>query len=393
MKLRTFLTTIAMLCMALAAAAQGNTIIVNNAAELVNALGSDRTIVIATNQPLNITEAIDQRVGEGTLPEGETYYDPVTAAAITAQVTYASNSDGNTLQVRGCNNLTIRSARGRATLLATPRYANVLEFIHCNNVLLENIIMGHTQDGYCDKGVLELDGCNHVTINDCDLFGCGTEGFVIEACNDVTVNRTTVHDCTYYTMHIVRSNQVRFNDCIFRDNREFSQLCINGCDDINFTGCLFDNLQGPLFALNDYTNFYSCTFRRCQMQPIDSEFGPQGFAVLAFCTQLPDDAPATIHVKKPTLSPGLWTDGTHRYRVTQADPYRYTFTSLDNPDQVFALNCISVAANEYILAPQYPYENFAGRLVADAGRIGAVDYVRILDDGGALLQSFKRIGR
>ena len=164
-------------------------------------------------------------------------------------------------------------------------------------------------------------------------------------------------------------------------------------DDINFTGCLFDNLQGPLFALNDYTNFYSCTFRKCQMQPIDSEFGPQGFAVLAFCTQLPDDAPATIHVKKPTLSPGLWTDGTHRYRVTQADPYRYTFTSLDNPDQVFALNCISVAANEYILAPQYPYENFAGRLVADAGRIGAVDYVRILDDGGALLQSFKRIGR
>ena len=212
MKLRTFLTTIAMLCMALAAAAQGNTIIVNNAAELVNALGSDRTIVIATNQPLNITEAIDQRVGEGTLPEGETYYDPVTAAAITAQVTYASNTDGNTLQVRGCNNLTIRSARGNATLLATPRYANVLEFIHCNNVLLENIIMGHTQDGYCDKGVLELDGCNHVTINDCDLFGCGTEGFVIEACNDVTVNRTTVHDCTYYTMHIVRSNQVRFND-------------------------------------------------------------------------------------------------------------------------------------------------------------------------------------
>ena len=101
MKLRTFLTTIAMLCMALAAAAQGNTIIVNNAAELVNALGSDRTIVIATNQPLNITEAIDQRVGEGTLPEGETYYDPVTAAAITAQVTYASNSDGNTLQIQG----------------------------------------------------------------------------------------------------------------------------------------------------------------------------------------------------------------------------------------------------------------------------------------------------
>ncbi len=392
MKLKTYITTLAVLCLALEAMAQRNTITVSTAAELVNALGPDRTIVIATDQPLNITEAVDQRVGEGTLPEGETYFSPESAAGVTAHVTYASNTDGNTLQVRGCDNLTIRSARGRATLLATPRYANVLEFIGCNNLKLENLVMGHTQDGYCDKGVLELDDCKHVTINDCDLFGCGTEGFVIDCCSDVTINRTTVHDCTYFTMHVSRSNQVRFNDCIFRDNRKYEQLCINSSDDIVFTGCLFDNLQGPLFALDDYINFYSCSFRKCQMQPIDEEFGPQGFAVLAFCTQLPDEAPAAISVQKPTLRTGLWSDGKRRYRVTQADAYRYVFTPVDAPQEAFALNCISVKANEYITAPVFPGENM-GRLVADVGRNGAADYVRIQDDGGALQQSFSYIGR
>nr|WP_316619029.1 right-handed parallel beta-helix repeat-containing protein [uncultured Ruminococcus sp.] len=220
MKLKTYITALAMLCITLQASAQHNTITVSTAAQFVEALGPDRTIIIATDQPLNITEAIDQKVAEGTLPEGETYYTPEAPVSATAQVTYASNTDGNTLQVRGCNHLTIRSARGRATLLATPRYANVLEFIDCNDLTLENLVMGHTQDGYCDKGVLELDRCNHVTINDCDLYGCGTEGFVIDGCHNVTVNRTTVHDCTYYTMHVVRSNLVRFNDCIFRDNKE-----------------------------------------------------------------------------------------------------------------------------------------------------------------------------
>lgn len=392
MKLKTYIAALAMLCITLQASAQHNTITVSTAAQFVEALGPDRTIIIATDQPLNITEAIDQKVAEGTLPEGETYYTPEAPVSTTAQVTYASNTDGNTLQVRGCNHLTIRSARGRATLLATPRYANVLEFIDCNDLTLENLVMGHTQDGYCDKGVLELDRCNHVTINDCDLYGCGTEGFVIDGCHNVTVNRTTVHDCTYYTMHVVRSNLVRFNDCIFRDNRKFDQLCISNSRDVDFTGCLFDNLQGPLFALNDYVDFFCCTFRKCQMQPIDSEYGPQGYAVLAYCTQLPDDSPATINVKKPAIRPGLWTDGKHQYHVTQADAYRYVFTPTDQPDNAFALNCISVEANDYILAPQSPNESFS-RLVADAGRNGAADYVRLLDDGGTLLHSFKRIGR
>lgn len=392
MKLKTYISTLALLCLAFQASAQGNTITVSTAAQFVDALGPDRTIVIATDQPLNITEAIDQKAAEGTLPLGETYYTPSEPLTTAPQVTYAPNTDGNTLQVRGCDRLTIRSAKGRATLLATPRYANVMEFIDCNDLKLENLVMGHTEDGYCDKGVLELDRCNRVTINDCDFYGCGTEGFVFDGCLDVTVNRTTVHDCTYYTMHVARSNRVRFNDCIFRDNRKYDQLCINTSDDVIFTGCLFDNLQGPLFALDDYVNFYCCTFKKCEMEPIDSEFGPQGFAVLAYCKQLPDDAPSTIKVKKPAIRPGLWTDGKQQYRVTMADAYRYVFTPIDEPDKAFALNCISVEVNDYIMAPVSANEDVS-RLVADVGRNGAADYVRLLDDGGTLLYSFKRIGR
>ena len=72
MKLKTYISTLAMLCLTFQASAQGNTITVSTAAQFIDALGPDRTIVIATDQPLNITEAIDQKVAEGTLALGET---------------------------------------------------------------------------------------------------------------------------------------------------------------------------------------------------------------------------------------------------------------------------------------------------------------------------------
>lgn len=393
MKLKTISLLLACTCAVLAAGAQSATVRVSTATELINALGPDRTIVIDATQPLNVTEALNQMVAEGSIAEGETYYDPLTADRIGHHVTYASNTDGNTLQVRGCKGLTIRAAKGRVTLLATPRYANVLEFIHCEDLRLENLIMGHTQEGYCDKGVLELDGCTHVTINDCDLFGCGTEGFSMEGCNNVTVNRCTVHDCTYYTMHILGCRQVRFNDCVFRDNQEFEQLQIANVSDVTFTACVFDNLQGPLFKnVRDYVNFYSCTFRNCEMEDIMSDFEPQGYAILAYCTIDNSARPlTTADTKKPAIRPGYWTDGKHKFRVTKTDDYHYVFTALDGPEEMFGLNCISVSANEYILAPEYPFiDGGYPRYVVDVGRNGAADYVRIKDDGGALLRSFTR---
>lgn len=381
--------------LALGASAAVKTITVKNAHDFIKALGPDRTILIASGKTLNITDELEKMIASGEIKEGPTYYGMEQEGTVTDRLTYCSQFDGNGLQVRGCSGLTIKGKGGGATLLASPRYVNVLEFIECNGISLENIVMGHTDGGYCDKGVVEFAGCDDVAINMCDFFGCGTEGFVFQSCNRVTVNNSCVHDCTYYTMHISSCKQVRFNDCTFRKNMEFSQINIQNSEDIDFTGCLFDCLEGELFDLDKYYGFYNCTFRNCSISPIDADhtFFPYGYAILGYCTTLFGSTQALAGATHPTIKTGIWTDGATTYRVTQSDPYRYVFTSTEGNGEVFAVNCLSADQNDYICAPEYPFSSSYGRYCADVHNDGKRDYIRILDDGHTLIKSFVYNGK
>ena len=367
----------------------GKTITVKNAKDFIKALGSDRTIVISSSKPLNITDALEDMIAKGEIAEGETYYGMSEGfASGENNVTFASNTDGNGLQVRNCHNLTIKGKGKAATLLASPRYVNVIEFFDCSDITMENVIMGHTNGGYCDKGVIEFSGCNNVLMNDCDMFGCGTEGIVLNQSNRVTVNRSVIHDCTYHTMHVRDCRQVRFNDCIFRNNMEFDQINIGNTKDIVFTGCVFDSLDGPLFNMDDYHYFYSCAFRNCALEPVRYDWYTQGNAILVFCTYQTGGEPlTTAHAMKPTLQEGIWTDGAKTYTVSKADDYRYVFASTDEED-VFAINAVSVPKNEYMTNDEWPYENHLGHLSVSVKRIEGQDFVQILDDGHQLIKSF-----
>lgn len=396
MKLRFLAVMMAIAGIALGASAGSKTITVKTAHDFVKAIGPDRTIVIASKTPLNITDELEKMIATGEIQRGPTYYGMEIEDMVADCLTYCSQFDGNGLQVRGCNNLTIKGkGKNGATLLASPRYVNVMEFINCDNLNLENITMGHTEGGYCDKGVIEIDGSNDVVINNCDFFGCGTEGFVFEECNRVTVNNSCVHDCTYYTMHLKGCNQVRFNDCTFRNNMEFSQINISVCESVTFTGCLFDNLDGELFNLDDYHSFYCCTFRNCKIDPIapDHNFFPNGNAVLGYCSTIFGEATASAGAEKPSIKLGLWTDGAKTFNVTCADPYRYLFTPVNGDGEIFAVNCISVSDNDYICEPEYPHETAYGRLCVDVAKDGKREYVRIKDDGGELIKSFFYLGK
>ena len=64
--------------------------------------------------------------------------------------------------------------RGQVSILARPRYAEVLSFSGCWDLRLENLTLGHTtQPGGCASGVLNLSDCENVSVEDCRLFGCG----------------------------------------------------------------------------------------------------------------------------------------------------------------------------------------------------------------------------
>lgn len=199
-------------------------------------------------------------------------------------VFYSSNTDGCGLEIRNCPGLTIKAKKaGSAVLLVRPRYVDVICFAKCNGLKLEGLTLGHTFEGTCDRGVLTLNSCEGVEINDCDLFGCGTEGFIFDYSKDINVNRSRVHDCSYHTLHITGCENVKFNECQFYRNRDFGQLNVYSSTGVNFLSCSFKDLKGELFNLQSKTNFVKCTFKNCKMQPITSSFANHGNAILQNC--------------------------------------------------------------------------------------------------------------
>lgn len=405
--------------------AQGETITVRTAEEFLNAIGPDRTILIDAKAPLNLTTAINYLVSIGKVDKGATYYDPFNELGIPdvdpddpgnrdfksvgmeymqqtpsdekfktkedgvklEYVTASDHFDGLCVQIRNCPNLTIRSKKGLATLIAMPRYVDVLEFVECHGLVLDHLVLGHTDEGYCDMGVLGLEGCQNVRINDCDLYGCGTEGFILEYCHNVIVNRSNIHDCTYHTMHVSKSDLIRFNDCKFYNNREFTQINTTAADGLMFVGCTFDNLKGHLFGMDDYCHFVQCVFRNCEMDVVKSNFEPQEFAILRHCTTIFGDTPIPdMKVMKPKFKLGRWTDGKQIYTASQMDDYSIILSAPDGTG--FGIQCMHAVDNEYEMFNAPDLMNNIGIMgIEVAFNEEGQNFIRILDDGQELIKS------
>ncbi|MCF0219666.1 MAG: right-handed parallel beta-helix repeat-containing protein [Muribaculaceae bacterium] len=244
--------------------ASAETINVRTAEEFVKALGPDRTIAIDTETPLVITPVITDMATAKQLQVYDYYRNDNHFTGLA----YYDNFDGPALAVVGYPNLTITGNGDiRPTILSQPRYADVLTFDNCANLVLDNVVMGHTEEGYCEGAVVSIINCYGVNVRGCDLFGCGTEGFIIKNSVNISVLNTTVHDCSYHTMHLQGCENVSFNSCTFCDNREFSQINIRECNNVDFTYCTFSNLKGELFNVSSETLFNGCTISNCEYNP------------------------------------------------------------------------------------------------------------------------------
>lgn len=399
MKLRNILLMLLFSCAAFATA-KDNVVTVKTARQFIEAIGPDRTIVIDSKTPLNITEAITELVEAGRLAEGLTYYSldpsefPLSPAPDGAldYVTYYDNFDGPGLQVRNCTGLTIRAKKDKAKLIATPRYSNVLEFIDCDNLKLDHLILGHTEEGYCDKGVIEFDGCTGFDVSDCEFYGCGTEGFVFESCYGGDIRNSAVYDCTYHTMHVKGSTDIHFTDCRFFNNREYDQINVYGCESIVFNHCAFDNLQGELFSMNDYTQFYNCVFHDCQIDPITSEFASSDYAILRHCSSAYGGTAPEVSKTKPQFRTGRYVNGTDTYVARLRNDYCLVLENEEGPEG-FAVVCIDPISNDYETASTAGLINLTGILGARFVEKSGQYFLVLLDDGGEPLSNFVYIGK
>ncbi len=281
----TFTLLLALLtcCQTWASTAASKVIEVRNELDFFKAMGSNRTIRVAAGVELNLSQGInDDRVAE-LLGIKEELSLPSPSSWPKNLVYRGHETDGWQPFLAKFSNLTIEgSGTNQSRIVIEPRYAYVLSFISCNNITLRNLEIGHTEEGYCSGGVLNFEECRNVSIENCVLYGCGTEGVTVQKTQHFVCKATNIHHCTYSIMTVIESEDVLFDQCIFHENKEYGLLCIRGgCSDVRFNQCSFIDNVGELFEVYNPITMTNCqiyhpTERRGDMKlvtTVDCTFG------------------------------------------------------------------------------------------------------------------------
>lgn len=224
---------------------------VSTTQELIDNLGNNRTLVL-TNDYYHISDALLDEQYAGLAVS----YDELESNK--KNVYYVENFDGPELHIANFTNLTLEAGQEVVTIVTDPRYVNVFSFERCSNVVLKGLTLGHTEEGYCDNGVLGFEQCENFQLIDCDLYGCGTEGITVSSCKNMFFSGIKIRDCSYHIMHLISSNNVHFESCQFFRNREFELLNVYDCDDVLFRNCMFANNTGVLFNVYSPVTFQDC---------------------------------------------------------------------------------------------------------------------------------------
>lgn len=201
-----------------------NEVHVKTADEFLKALKSDATIVLDA-EIIDLTSASDY----GKDASDEEYYGVNPAQFNGKNYYWSKRYDGFALCIGNLNNLSIT---GPGEIITQPRYADVLTFYNCTNLLLNELKLGHSpESGACAGGVVYLLNCRDILINGCDLYGCGIYGIQSDSIERLKVQNTLIHDCSYGAVSMTDS------------------------DDVSFIECKIQYCPSPHFTLSDCKNF------------------------------------------------------------------------------------------------------------------------------------------
>ncbi len=107
----------------------------------------------------------------------------------------------SSLVLHGLDSFTLEAEHdGMAEILVRSEEHSVIEISNCPSIKIKGCILGHTvlDESPCGPNayVVEYYNCNSLTIEKCDLFGCGTEGIHrMVAVEDQVTDSIAVKDC------------------------------------------------------------------------------------------------------------------------------------------------------------------------------------------------------
>ncbi len=157
---------------------------VSNEIELLSAINSDMHIIL-TSSYYNLTncggfanEKIDSQVGWSFSENGEIH-------------------PAESYIINNVNNLTIE---GDAKIATENLMSAALTFKQCSNIKIDGLTIGHLnqyKEYQCEGPVIAAYNSSELTINGCNLFGCGAEGLYADDVKDIEINNSRIYECTY----------------------------------------------------------------------------------------------------------------------------------------------------------------------------------------------------
>lgn len=211
---------------------------VYTAEQFLNALGSNRNILVAKDTEINLTPVLNDQSLFRT--RFKMWMADASGGINGGRETVVSEEvfDGRQLTLVNLKQLVIEGERN-SRIVVEPRYAFCLNFVDCSQCAVRNLTIGHTDAGYCQGGVIGVKRGWRNMVSDCDLYGCGTYGLDIDGTNTFSLFSTRIHDCTYGIMLLRNAKAVQCTHCDFLNNREYDLIDSKGCVGTMFEDCRF----------------------------------------------------------------------------------------------------------------------------------------------------------
>ncbi len=126
------------------------------------------------------------------------------------------NTDGP-IRIEGKHNLTI-TANGEVSVVCSDMYANIFEISSSDHVTITGLTVGHEETPECEGDVIYVFGSRNVTVQECDLYGCGVVGVDFNFCTNAQVLSNSLHDNSFAGISIYACSDITVKDNTFTDN-------------------------------------------------------------------------------------------------------------------------------------------------------------------------------
>lgn len=222
---------------------------VSTAEEFVKAIGSNRRIVMKSGV-YDLSKVYDKSENSNV------WWDKV--------------SDGKQLTIRGIENLTIEgdTSLGKVEIITSPRYAEIMHFNAGKNISIKNIVAGHTPSEYtCNSGVLGFEYCRNISIDNTELYGCGSMGISLNSTTGLICNNTKIDHCSLRALEIYNSTDIKFVNSNFVDHEAYSNIIHASSESqVSFENCTFERNNKLTWSFVEVYGNSSISFNKCDIK-------------------------------------------------------------------------------------------------------------------------------